>query len=467
MSSTDIHADPSSFRDPAGRVYRIDGRIIRTVSPAGKAAFEAAWKAGIFQKMVSQKRLVASVLLPPDDPVYQAFGPQAASIISHPALPMISYPYEWSFSALKSATLAHLDLHLALLSEGFTLSDASAFNMQFDGAQPLHIDILSITPYRDGMRWGGYRQFLKHFLNPLVLESKTGVSFSSFFRAGLDGVSSEELFRLLPWHHFLRPAFLLHIAIPALGERHSTLGKRASPATLSPLPQKRFIGLLQHLRSVIETLQPCRTSSAWQGYDLTTSYSTSEVFIKQQYVREFTQARRPALLLDVGCNKGSYAALALQSGAGRVIGIDSDRPSINEAFEKSAAQKLAFTPLVVDIANPSPPQGWRAAERQSLTSRLQCDAVIALALTHHLAICQNIPLADVIAFIISLAPRGLIEFIPKSDPQIVELLRLREDIFADYHPETARASILRHANIVAELPVGAGGRIIFEYERRA
>jgi hypothetical protein len=31
-----------------------------------------------------------------------------------------------------------------------------------------------------------------------------------------------------------------------------------------------------------------------------------------------------------------------------------------------------------------------------------------------------------------LAPHGVIEFVPKADPMVQELLRLREDIYPDY-----------------------------------
>ena len=41
--------------------------------------------------------------------------------------------------------------------------------------------------------------------------------------------------------------------------------------------------------------------------------------------------------------------------------------------------------------------------------------MIALAFEHHLAIAKNIPLDQLINWLTSLAPRGLIEFVPKED----------------------------------------------------
>ena len=48
---------------------------------------------------------------------------------------------------------------------------------------------------------------------------------------------------------------------------------------------------------------------------------------------------------------------------------------------------------------------------------------------------RNIPMEEFIGCVCSLAQRGLIEFIPKTDPLVHGLLRYREDIFHDYNPE--------------------------------
>lgn len=466
MSASPTQAEPGSFRDPAGRVYRVGDRIFRTVSAAGANGFETVWQSGILQDMAQKNRMIGASLLAAADPMREAFPSDTAHILEHPALPLITYPYEWPFRALQSAALAHIRLHQDLLDAGFTLSDASAFNMQFDGAAPLHIDALSVIPYREGMPWGGYRQFLQHFLNPLALEAKTGVSFSAFFRATLDGVSSNELSRLLPWHACLNPGLLLHVLIPSWGERRFGLHAPAPHAKPPHLSKKRCKNLLQHLYGVIEALRPYRHRvSPWLNYAATARYSVNESETKRNLVAAFVGTYHPGLLLDIGCNTGEYAVLCLKAGAGRVIGLDSDPASADAAFEKSAAGKLRFTPLVVDIANPSPAQGWRGLERESLMKRLCADAVVALAIIHHLAIGRNIPLADIVDFIVSLAPRGLIEFVEKSDPQVTELLRFREDIFPDYTLENMRTLLSRQARIVAEERVSESGRTLFQFER--
>ena len=76
--------------------------------------------------------------------------------------------------------------------------------------------------------------------------------------------------------------------------------------------------------------------------------------------------------------------------------------------------------------------GWNGIERKSLISRSKFDGIIALALIHHLAIAKNIPLTQVLNWLTSLAPKGLIEFVPKDDPTTQIMLKLKGDIFPDY-----------------------------------
>ena len=69
-----------------------------------------------------------------------ALGDLSSRVLEHEPIGFISYPYEWPFELLKRAALFHLDLHLLALQFGFTLSDASAYNVQFVGIEPIFID---------------------------------------------------------------------------------------------------------------------------------------------------------------------------------------------------------------------------------------------------------------------------------------------------------------------------------------
>ena len=93
-------------------------------------------------------------------------------------------------------------------------------------------------------------------------------------------------------------------------------------------------------------------------------------------------------------------------------------------------------------------------------------AVIALAFEHHLAIGKNIPLEEVVEWIVGLAPQGLIEFIPKNEITVQKMLALREDIFINYTEEKFVSYLQSRAKIVKSTKLPGSGRILFEYDRR-
>jgi hypothetical protein len=133
--------DYGSFRDPSGHVYQINNRTFRTVNESAIDDYQSLRDTGFFRKLtdagwlVDSREVDESVLsLPP--------GSKCRTVLEHSTLPFVSYPYEWSFSELKAAALLHLDLHVKALECGVTLSDASAYNVQFIGTRPIFIDII-------------------------------------------------------------------------------------------------------------------------------------------------------------------------------------------------------------------------------------------------------------------------------------------------------------------------------------
>ena len=150
---------------------------------------------------------------------------------------------------------------------------------------------------------------------------------------------------------------------------------------------------------------------------------------------------------------------------GTVIGFDFDQQALERSFARAAGGRLAFTPLFLDAANPSPDQGWRQSERRGMRGRAAPDAVVALAFEHHLAIGRNVPIPQVVEWIVGLAPTGVVEFVQKDDPTVQRMLALRQDVFSAYGEAAFTAALNRHARIVEAKTVSAAGRKLFWYER--
>lgn len=457
-----------SFRDPAGRVVLRGGRVFRAVNPVAAADFDVVRRTKFYDAAVSDGRVVEARVLGAGEA--GEIAPGAAYVLEHPPLPFVSYPYEWPFLALKTAALLHLDLQIEALASDVMFSDASAYNVQFVGPVPLFIDTLSLRPYRPGELWAGHRQFCEQFLNPLLLRALVGVSHNAWYRGTQEGIATRDLRRLLPWHTKLSRRVATHVVLQDVlqGTVNGRRDVDASTLERAGLPRPALLKMLHGLRRWIDRLTPAdRKKTTWQDYARSHSYSSDEAAAKRSFVEDFARTARVAHVWDIGCNTGDYAVAALEAGAAIAIGFDADHGALDLAFARARESGARFLPLFLDATNPSPAQGWAQAEREGLDARASADGVLALAVVHHLAITRNLPLAGIVRWLTGLAPRGVIEFVPKDDPMVQQLLALRPDIFPDYREDAFLAHVRTAARVERTARVSGAGRLLVEFSRDA
>ena len=459
---TAASADPGSFRDPGSRVF-IDGqRVLRAIYKRSANDYAAARDKGVLDYFISKGWLVESQEV---DVASHAAGVGADHLLEHPKLPFVSYPYEWPFALHRKAALLQLDVMLEALERDFTLSDATAYNIQFLGSEPKFIDHLSLRPYVNGELWSWHRQFCMQFLNPIIMWSRLGLAPNSWFRGSLEGIAPEDLSRLLRWRDNLSLTILSHVTAQGAAQRRATETDGANVAKTGKLSKTSFKAMLLGLRDFIAKASVPTEKTVWDTYDKVNSYQTDEADKKRRFVMRMVEGCKPKLLYDLGCNTGDYSAAALEAGAEYVIGFDFDHGALERAVKRSSDGNLPYLPLWLDATNPSPAQGWNQQERRGFSDRARGDAVIALAFIHHLAIARNIPLESVVDWIMAVAPVGIIEFPPKSDPMVQRLLSRREDIFPNYTGDRFIAEIQKRGRIVEREQLSPGGRLMVWYDR--
>ena len=455
--------DPASYRDPAGHVHVVDDKIYRTVLAPGLESYRQARDSGFLARASASGLLIEGHEVDPH--LLKGEDADAIHVIEHPRLDFISYPYCWSFGGLRAAALQTIDLHLEALESGLTLSDASAYNVQFRGPRPIFIDYLSVIRYEEGQVWLGYRQFCEQFLNPLLLTSKTGIAFQPWYRGTLEGISSADLAAALPFRAKLHPLVAAHVVLQGRMQR-SMNATRTTAAKKVRLSKTALQNNLRSMRSLVAALSPPSSqTSPWQQYEHTAHYTTEERAEKARFVGRVVREAAPRVVWDLGCNSGEYSEIALQNGATTVIGLEPDPGALNAAFDRATTKQLNFLPLSLDLTNPSPSMGWRQRERLGLAERRNADVVLCLALIHHLVIGRNLPLGEVLDWLVSLAPTGVIEFVPKEDPMAAQLLTWKPNVAPDYELATVRAMLATRARIDREQVVTSSGRVLFAFSR--
>lgn len=415
-------------------------------------------ESGLYEKLVKAGLLISHVEV--DQTLAESDG--TYTVIQPERVPFISYPYEWSFGQLKDAALATLSIQRRAMKQDMSLKDASAYNIQFVRGRATLIDTLSFEMYREGQPWVAYRQFCQHFLAPLALMALCDVRLNQLLRVHIDGVPLDLASELLPSKTRFNFGLLTHIHLHAGAQkRYSGAEVKSRAGTMS---RQAMTGLIDSLESTIKKLEWNPGGTEWGNYYDITNYSEAAFQHKKRLVGEWAARVKPGLVWDLGANNGVFSRVAGESGA-YVVSSDIDPAAVEQNYRQMKADKDEnLLPLLLDLTNPSPAIGWANRERDSFTARGPVDMVLALALVHHLAISNNVPLPQLADFFSKLGKWLVIEFVPKSDSQTQKLLVSREDIFPDYTREEFEAAFRERFKIAEAENVNESERVLYLME---
>jgi hypothetical protein len=458
----------ASFRDPSGFLFTDNGILYRQINRAYSNDYARLMDSGLYEKLVK-----ASLLIPHVESDFRtehsaALGlsegrsAEAFKIIQPERVPFISYPYEWSFSQLKDAALTTLSIQKRAMKLDMSLKDASAYNIQFVRGKAMLIDTLSFEIYKEGEPWVAYKQFCQHFLAPLALMAYRDVRLSQLLRVYIDGVPLDLASELLPAKTKFNFGLLTHIHI------HAGAQKRYSDKVVAlrkgGMTRQALIGLIESLESTIKKLTWKPAGTEWGDYYENTNYTDSAFEHKKHLVKEWSAEKKPALVWDLGGNTGVFSREAAASGA-FTVSFDIDPAAVEQNYRTAKTKKEQnILPLVLDLTNPSPALGWDNGERDSFGARGPVDMALALAVIHHLAISNNVPLPQLANFFAARCKWLVIEFVPKSDSQVQKLLTSREDIFPTYTREGFESAFSAQFTIHKGEPVRDSLRTLYLME---
>jgi hypothetical protein len=463
--------DSGSFRDRDSRVFRHHGQVHRLLSERGLADWEALARTRFFPRLVASGKVVRSerVELPPE--LLRELPGSWAATLAHETLPFVSYPYEWSFAMLREAARLQLELVAEALAEDMTLKDASAYNLQWRGVEPVFIDVGSFQRLRQGDPWVGYLQFCQLFLYPLLLTAYKDVPFHPWLRGSIDGIAPEPFAALMSWRDRLRPGVLAHGVLQAKLQAR-TAGSGGDGASLrgelarSGFDKRLIVANVERLRRLVDGLQWQRARSTWSEYAQDNSYTPEDRERKQRFVTAAAARRRWGLAWDLGSNTGEYSRIAA-AHAEWVVAMDADHLTVDRMFHALRRDGVRnVLPLYNNLADPSPDLGWRGVERRSLEHRRRPELTLALALLHHLVLAANLPLAEVLDWMRGLGSHLVLEMVTKDDPMARRLLRDKDDTYTDYVPEELERLLGARFEVLERLPLASGTRTLYSLAPR-
>jgi len=451
----------SSFRDPSGSLFFQNGILYRSVNNSYRENYDLLNSSGLYKELAGSKLIVSHEEVDPR----QTIAKDAYKVLKPQLLPFISYPYEWCFDQLKDAALHTLKIQKIALKFGMSLKDASSYNIQFHNGSPIFIDTLSFETYREGSPWVAYQQFCRHFLAPLALMKYKDLRLGGLLKNHIDGIPLDLASSLLPFKTRLKFSILTHIHIHAKSQSH--FADKTLNTKKPNISRHSFLALIDSLESSIKSLKiQTRDISGWTDYYDKTNYSESGFEHKKKLIDEFIEIAKPKTLWDLGANTGTFSKIASNRDI-LTLSFDFEHSAVNDNYLncKKYGDKNML-PLILDLTNPSPAIGWANTERDSIVARSPKDTAMGLALIHHLAISNNVPLHNIAEFFSQICEKLIIEFVPKNDSKVQKLLSTREDIFPDYTIESFEKEFGKFFSVLKSSKVKDSERTLFLMKKK-
>lgn len=449
----------SSYRDPSGFMFKMDGIYYRQVNTLFKEDFDYFIASGCYDTLVREKLLISH------ETIKQNLTGSAYWYLTlkPEQLSFISYPFEWSFDMLKDAALLTLRTLKTALAKEMILKDATPYNIQFHQGKMIFIDTLSFEKYNEEEPWVAYRQFCECFLGPLLLMHYKKMPLEQLFYAWPEGIPLKVIKAFLPGRSRFSLHTWLHIHLNA---RISKKPKNDSGKKVKFSKQK-LLNIINSLENLTNSLKLSIQKSTWSEYYKEAADRDNYLEEKRKIIREWAGSLNGInTATDLGANDGVFSQLLAEKNIA-TIAADFDAYCINNLYnhiKKTGEKKIQ--PLIVDLANPGPAAGVNNEERPSLLTRLTADLGMALALIHHLAIGRNVTWQMMASLFSRICKKYLIiEFVSKTDPKVQLMLSGKKDIYMHYTEENFIAAFQQYFQTNKKQVIGHSGRTLYLFTR--
>ena len=419
ISAAEVKFSNMSLVDE-GRVFRWKGKLFRAIRAEHTKSVQRLFSSGLVEALVKEGVFVHSRITD-----YRIDGFEL--VVEHQIVDIVSYPREWSFSMLKDAAFLVLRINEIASEFGYQTKDCHAYNVLFAGEVPLYIDLGSFIPFQQKeLSLLSLDEFLRTYYYPIKIWASVGAVWGSraVQRPGL----------LLDTEDYLRcrwPVFRWTIADP-VGKLVSKVYKVCSGTDESfgevrkrhPAWKVFLAESCRNLRSTLASIERLRSSlvkvkrrankTTWSDYHDSFTQQNGEITLSPrfQYIADLLVSSGVSSVLEVAGNQGVLSRALKRMNPGLLVTCtDADESALDKGFCASKGEGLGINWAVLN-----PLYSELATVEDSPAVRFQADAVVALALSHHVVLSCGFRLEWVLDrlsqycrnyMLIEFMPRGL------------------------------------------------------------
>lgn len=457
-----IQPNEISYRDRGARVVKKETGYYRYIFTQYKAEYNHLMHSGLYQELVEKQFLIPHqevAINSPDSSVYKLLYPTQ--------IHTQSYPFEWSYAQWKKALLCCLKINQIALQYGMILKDASPYNFYQTAGKAILFDTSSFSFFQENDPWIGYKQFCESFFAPLALMHYQDSRWSTFTMAHFRGMPLNMVSKQLPLKSWFNISSLLHIHLHALFSEKRADARKAIKTQKGFTTEKLQL-LMQTLFNTIASWKKSGSQTpAWANYYNNDIASEAYLADKEATVGEWLCKLKPASVIDLGANTGKFSLIAA-GHAQEVIALEADEACVDVLDQLITEKQISnITTLVGDITTPSPGLGLFNKEIKSLFERVNSQLVLALALTHHLAITHYMSFPQIAELMNQLSSQYLIiEFIPIEDPKVIMLMEHWTGNKNDYQAAPFIESLASFFTIIAEKKLAGSSRSLYLMQKK-
>jgi len=379
-----------------GRVFRWNGKLLRAIRAEHSKVVSQLFASGLIDVLVKEGCFVPSQIA---DYTIDGFD----LVIEHQLVDVVSYPREWCFSMLKDAALLILKINEIANGFGYQTKDCHGYNVLFVGEKPVYIDLGSFTPFcAKESTLLSLDEFLRSYYYPMKIWASVGDVW------GKKAVPRPSI--SLDTEDYLRcrwPIFRWSIA-DLVGGAVSKIYKVSSctdelffetrkryPAWKAYLGEccrriGRSLGSIHKLRRSVQRLNRRAHKTPWSDYHDSFALQNGEMVLtpRFQYVTDLLISLNVSSVLEVAGNQGILSRALKRKNPGLLVTCtDADEAALDKGYCVSKKESLGVNWAVLN-----PFFAELATVEESPALRFRADAVVALALSHHLVLTRGLRL---------------------------------------------------------------------------
>lgn len=370
--------------DLDGDVILYGDNFYRGITPAGADCMIKLFDTGVIAELQHRELIPKTDLVPFEFPGY-------VFILQHEKIQNVSYAHEWSFSMFQDAALVALDVFEVLTANGFRSKDAHPGNVLFKNNRPVWVDLTSFIEKDSMKELMTVIQFFNDFLLPLELMAEN----PSLARATIK-IDEPLLLEKIKLYLTNKFGFKRKRYFQFVLQRYVKIFERFILET----DNEKIFRNIDAMRRRIKKLR-LNWRSMWSEYHHDWVDDTKTVILSESTMRFLKIANIISSLpiksvVEFAANQGMFSAIIAENPrVEKIVAIDNDEQAVDTMYKLLSQRRLSdncvrkIFPIVASFNSNACPG---SLEHDSLSDRTRADAVVALALTHHLLLSQHVPI---------------------------------------------------------------------------